>query len=830
MSFPILKAKDGNEFYNKFLDSITSFGNMYVAPDIFGKNAVLVPNNTKRPLTKKEIETFVKIYLLPKLNLFYSKIDYTFTQNADNYYKYYYNSLNKFDNLSRFYLNLENPAVKRINFEIHQKMILDQKKSNSNKSFYDEIIKNNEEVVVILKSLSGFLDILIKKNKTINKKYDSIVKLIDELKDLYNDLFGNTIVVNINNKPNDANFQERINNMIEKLDQKPIEGAFTEAIYTEKYNKIKDYKKKYEDFLKKYQTIMSILISLDINITGFELNKAIDFNDVKLKLKTIYVKSYNTSIIYDDFLKNISSNIKKIDEINKLIESLKSMGNKKTDFNKTLAKIKFNDVIFLNKIVLKDRLKKLNTGDSYETTTFNKNLNYKNPIFNDHIIIENPFFKLLFYVLGYVRNNMIMKHNYLLKPATTVDLIDITGNNTDIIMLRKAIDGMQNFIKDNEENIDEKIKNIEEEKTDLQKDELTKYVEDRYKSEIEDIEKKKNPELETERSRITGENKTLTKEINELVKKQAEYKTKNPLASDNPFDGDIQEKTEIQQANTNRIREISGEITVNKKQIKHYKLLNFKEITNIELINKKIKLQEELKNRYDELKSSNPFKDYKVDEFIGFDESLKKFKKDITKESSKTSKKNPIVSYFTENYLYFLYSKHTTSTSSTKNTDKLKELFQLFYNKSKPLIRTNKNKEEKPNFNENFIEKINNYINNTKFKEFIENADNEFKSTITKLLKKYKNENKFKCIDEKINIVDNITNLNAIINKCITSELNYEKNNKSITKKIFPYTNFIIAYFAIYLIIINTILDKINKDSTENINKIILESSMMELN
>ena len=82
MSFPILKAKDGNEFYNKYLDSITSFGNMYVAPDIFGKKAVLLKNTNKRPLTKKEIETFVKIYLLPKLNLFYSKIDYTFTENV----------------------------------------------------------------------------------------------------------------------------------------------------------------------------------------------------------------------------------------------------------------------------------------------------------------------------------------------------------------------------------------------------------------------------------------------------------------------------------------------------------------------------------------------------------------------------------------------------------------------------------------------------------------------------------------------------------------------------------------------------------------------------
>ena len=104
------------------------------------------------------------------------------------------------------------------------------------------------------------------------------------------------------------------------------------------------------------------------------------------------------------------------------------------------------------------------------------------------------------------------------------------------------------------------------------------------------------------------------------------------------------------------------------------------------------------------------------------------------------------------------------------------------------------------------FEKINNYINNTEFKEFIENTNNEFKSTIAKLLKKYKNKNKFKYIDKNVTTVYNIKTLNTIIQKCIRNEITYEEYNKNITKKIYPYTNFIIAYFAIYLIIINKIL------------------------
>ena len=122
MSFPILEANNGNDFYNKFQDSIKSFINIYFAPEVYRKNVVLVKDTKKRKLKKKEIETFIKIYLLPKLYLFYSKIHYNFALNIKGYYEYYYDSLNNFNNLCRFYLNKENPVVRKINFDIHQKM------------------------------------------------------------------------------------------------------------------------------------------------------------------------------------------------------------------------------------------------------------------------------------------------------------------------------------------------------------------------------------------------------------------------------------------------------------------------------------------------------------------------------------------------------------------------------------------------------------------------------------------------------------------------------------------------------------------------------------
>lgn len=831
MSFPILKAKDGNEFYNKYLDSITSFGNMYVAPDIFGKNAVLVPNKTKRPLTKKEIETFVKIYLLPKLNLFYSKIDYTFTENADNYYKYYYNSLNKFDNLCRFYLNLENPAVKRINFEIHQKMILDQKKSNSNKSFYDEIIKNNEEVVGILEIFSNIFDKLIAKNKAIRLKYTNINKMINELQADYDMLLGNNIINNntINNEVNNPNFQDKINKMITKLGNlNPVP-----ANYDELNNKIKLYKTKYLDFLKKYQTLLLTLKTLDIDISGFDLDKVFDFDTantgIKAKLNAIYVESYNFEQIYSAFKKNIVDKIKKIKEININIGLLKSLKTNNSDHKKILDKIKFDDIKFLENIPANVLITNA-TGAKIATIL---NFNFSNISNVDNNTIKtNDFFKLLFYSLGYIRNNMIKKLKFFDSTNTTLEL-GITGNNSEtskFITLKKSIEEFQKYLEDNEDNINEKIKTANDTKDDLQAD-LDTFDKTKYDEQLSDINKKiteKNDNIKT----LETEIRNIKTEIN----KYRSSKAARPVANHVGIDAEITRLEAEQNAKQTQIdTTIPAEKVVLENEKKKFTLLKFKEETNYELLTKKIKLQDELNKKYGELKLSNPFKDFKPEEFIAFDESLKKFSKSITKESSKTSKKNIIVSYFTENYLYttflnLLKKNKITLNNLNKEPELLKKILQLFYNKSKPLIITNKNKEAQHNFNENFIEKINNYINNTKFKEFIENADNEFKSTISKLLKKYKNENKFKCIDEKINIVDNITNLNAIINKCITSELNYEKNNKSITKKIFPYTNFIIAYFAIYLIIINIILDKINKDSTENINKIILESSMMELN
>jgi hypothetical protein len=812
--FPILRdknTKNGNEFYTKFLDSIKLFEKKF-GIDIYNKNIVLVKDDIRRKLTKKEIETYVKIYLLPKLYLFYSKIDYTFTLNINNYYSLYYSSLNKFNNLCRFYLNPANPIVRRVNFDIHKKIESDKKNKNSDKGFYDVIIKNNEEIIVILRLLSSFLGPLINKNKSIRKKYDSIIKLLDELEKLYNDLMTNTDRTNINNKKNNSNFQERINNMIENLDKLYLRNTkpITEAEYNNLNSKIKEYKKKYEDFLKKYQSIILILASLDIYIENFDLDKDIDFNDIKENLTSIYIKSHNKEIIYQEFLKDISSNIKKIEDINKFIDKLKSINNKNKDYKSTMDKITFDKIIFLAKID-KSKLKKGNKKSSLNTHLIFEYTNVSNYFKNKLTFEDDYFFKLLFYALAYIKNNMIHKDNFIKKPANPVNLLVIAGNNSNIVMLKSVIEELQKSLKEKEENIDEKIKNTQEKQKELEKDDLPNFVEKRYNSEITNI-TDINTKLDEEKKKIEGDKKTFKTEMRKLEAQKIAY-LQGKAGIQTPFNDEITEFDEKIKAIDNRIIDIEKEKKANKKQIEHFTLLNFREDININLINAKINLQKELITKYDELQKSNPLKDFKQEEFINFDESLKKFNKEITKEGSKTQAACIIVSYFTQNNLYSSLFLEKNGKPKNKVSINLKDLLLMKIFSGKLKIKNkpiNENKEKKTYVNEDFMEEMSKYLgNNNNFFEFLESENKKFKDIITKLLKESRRETTLKYLISSIDTDDNIEKLSTIVKSCINNEKKEYKNENRKTK-IYPYTNFIIAYFAIYLIIINFCLYEIS--------------------
>jgi len=815
MSYPILKAKDGNEFYNNFLGSIEKFRTKYIGPELFGKPLVLYEGTKKRILTQKEIEIYVRIYLLPKLYLFYSRINYTFTLNIKGYYEYYYDSLNSFNNLCRFYLNKENPVVRKINFDIHKKMKLEKKNVNSNTSFYDVIIKNNEEVIGILEIFSNILENLIKKNKDIKLKYPNIMKLITDLKLDYDSLIGKDIIgLNaVNNEVTNPKFLDKINKMITNLETLgPADNR-----YNDLNNKIKLYKTKYLDFLKKYQSLLLILKTLDININGFNLDEVIDFTtgndtDITVQIKAIYVKSYNLEQIYSSFRKDILDKIKKIKEKNTNIQLLKSIKKNNSTYAKILEKIKADDIKFLEEIKQALLIKNANKA---VYTSGNLGFNYKNvKVHFENILTlkDDDFFKLLFFSLAYIRNNMIKKL-FFFNPtiASTTSELAIPDNNiakSTFVVLKRSIEEFQKYLTDKEENINENIKNTNDTKDELKAD-LDSFDKTKYAEQIKDI-NDKITETKNKIIKYTEDLRLNQIEINKITSQLGragilQTETNRLTALKTPLD---EEKVRLEGLK-------NTETTINlpnfENEKKKFALLTFKEETNIELINKKIKLQDELLTKYETLKKSNPFEKFKPQEFVTFEESLKKFRKDIDKASQKTSTSSPIASYFTQNYLFTTFIKSPIDLTIKNNTNpELIKLFKLklFFSKSKPQIIKNENKEKNPQINEDFMSEIFKFIDNATFIDFLKNYDKKFIDTITKLLKENRKETKFNQLASTIDTTKNKNTLVKIIKECIEDEKK-DKRNKT---KVYPYTNFIIAYFALYLLIINLILENlINK-------------------
>jgi hypothetical protein len=809
MSYPILKAKDGNEFYKNFLGSIEKFRTKYIGPQLFGTEIVLYEGTKKRMLTQKEIETYVKIYLLPKIYLFYSKIDYTFTSNIKGYYEYYYDSLNNFNNLCRFYLNKENPVVRKINFDIHKKMQKEQENVNSNTSFYQKIIDNNVEVIGILEIFEDILNKLVTKNKAIRLKYTNIMKLITDLQTDYNLLYNNSIgtaAINDHNGDN-PNFLDKINKMVDKLKTIGPDSANYDTLN----NKIKLYKTKYLDFLKKYQSLLLILKTLDIHINEFNLDEVIIFDtaktSIKEQIKAIYVKSYNLEQIYGSFRKDILDKIKKIKEKNVNIELLKSIKKNNSTYAKILEKItKEDDIVFLQEIPV-DKL--IINADATKRGTVLP-FRYLDYVDVDYEIKDDDFFKLLFYSLAYIRNNMIKKFNFFSSmnptPTITPELVILysTTPNSTFLVLKKSIEEFQKTLEKKEGDINEEIKNTKDTKDELKSD-LDSFDKTKYSEQITDIDKKIT-DKKSEIAKLDKEIIALDAEINRFRSSKTTKPAINHPAIDAEINRLLAEKApKVIEKNTT----IPAEIVILENEKKKFKLLTFKEETNIELINKKIKLQDELLTKYEDLKKTSPFDKFKPQEFITFDESLKTFRKSIEKITNKTTTSTPIASYFKQNHLYFslFFSKDRTSPKNSVTID-LRELYtlKLFFAKSKPQIIKNENKEKNPEFNEDFMSEIFKFIDNPKFIDYLKNYDKKFKDTIIKLLKENRRETEFNLLASTVDTTNNIKTLVNIIKKCIDDEENAGRNKT----KIYPYTNFIIAYFSLYLIIINLILQEIS--------------------
>jgi hypothetical protein len=805
MSFPILEANNGNDFYNKFQDSIKSFINIHFGPKVYTKNVVLVKDTKKRKLIKKEIETFIKIYLLPKLYLFYSKIHYNFALNIKGYYEYYYDSLNRYNNLCRYYLNITNPVVRKINYNINNQIKLQKETKNSNISFYDKIIENNNEIIKILKIFEIILGNLITENKNRDRQYDklntkltSMIKIIDKIKKGY---------LNIQNNTSIKDFIKRLNIIYDYL---KLISINKDADYIDKKRKIDEFVRDYKDLFELYKQVSLIFELYDFNINNFELNSDLDCKIIIKEVESIIIHSRNLVIIYDTFKKNILDNIKKINSMNKYIETLKSIKNN-GDIQKTLKSIiEYSQISFTKKI--QKTYIEINKKQIKNIPEINYSKNIKN--YESTEEINHSFFKLLFYGLGYIKKFMIEETKYFKSISSssspTNDLIIHDNSNNKLLLT--VIKKFEEFLEEKNELNTQKIKNMNEVKKEFQ-DDLSTFDEKQFDSSIESIKTSittKNEKIKSDTSELKSTDKELESTSKDLERIESDRSSGRSITSSNRNRETrlSEKKTEL----TKKKDDLNESIKNNKNLLENLiieknKLLfsKEKEEKNKELLNNKIKLQDELLKKQDEI--SNPFKDFQEKDFIIFYEYLKKNSKDIKKEISKKDNKSPILSFFKQNYLFSLFFDTTKINIISSPENKLQKLlsYQLFFPKSKPIIRTNK--EDNPDFNEDFMKKIREFIDtDNKFKDYFDYLDDEdkkFKKILTMLLKENRNEIKFQYLINNINTKDNITILCNLIKSCID-------NSQKTNNKIYPYTNFIIAYFSIYLILINIILQKIS--------------------
>jgi hypothetical protein len=816
--FPILRdknAKNGNEFYDKFLDSITTFGNTYFGTKIFRKDIVLVKDKPRRSLSSKEIETFVKIYLLPKLYLFYSKIDYTFTSNIKGYYEYYYDSYNRFNILCKYYLNSENPVVRKINFDIYQKVKKDAKnKGNNTLEMLKKIKENNVKNADILKILKTVLEKKIsdidKKNKGLKKIQTNFEKMKDKIT-RFDNIFNNNNNINTNTK---KPLFERINIMYDNLYSKDI----NEKHYPLFLSKISNCERIYYEILQIYSETIVIIrkykfdINLDLNTLYDNATNYGNYNmKEQNKIQNLIDRNNEMNILYSTYKESINNIIEIIDKENNNIDKyLLSNKNKNKD-------------TIIGKLIISKKNIKINPLNVEKLNTSNS---------------KNYFYKLLFNIFTYIDYSNLCEIVFLQKISKITSFENVPEYNTIISTLSSIKDiefEYNKILKKHENYLNESIKDADEEKANLEEEKKTieeENIEDvesqiiKIKSKIE----KNKDELKKSKDKIKKlkediarlEEKITTRQISE------KYTVTNKQENNDKL---VKQKEDLveEEKNLKSLEEDKISLTEELDELTDNKLKNSiiikKKKMNIEVIKKLIALYENIHKVCDEVKQDDILKPLTT-EFESANEyssNIIKFIKELKKENENTNENN-IVSCFKQNHLTLLLKsieeinngknadllKSIEEINNGKNDDLLKSLLTspVFFNKSK--IKTKEIEEENPYFNIDFIEAIRQYIGNDTFIDFLKNENKSFKSIIIKLLKENRNNKKFQYIINtvKSKFENNISNLNIIIKKCRVDEEKYKKSNKKNTE-IYPYTNFIISYFAVYLMIINLILQKL---------------------
>ena len=612
-------------------------------------------------------------------------------------------------------------------------------------------------------------------------------------------------------------------------------------------SKISNCERIYYEILQIYSETIVIIrkykfdINLDLNTLYGNVNMNVDNNK-----NNIFGNNMSISNAGNNNKNNIFGNNMSISNAGN--NNLEEQNNIKKNNIKEL--IKKNNVINTNYSDYKTMInniienidKENNNIDKYLLSNKNKN---KDSIIQKLITLKNNINIIDLKIENLNKNNSkFYFKNYFYKLLSTIFTYIKYSNSYEILFLRKIIKSTSSYsLKTfNYNTIKSSLSSIKD--IEFEYNKILKEHENYLNQSIKDADEEK-ANLEEEKKTIEEENiedvdiqiRTITTKIDQNDKELKAYKTKidkyktdidklKKLIESKDYpplkvieDGEkiikLEGELKIELESEESLKEQQKLLQSEKDELTKNKLKNSiiikKRKMNIEVIKKLIALYENIHKVCDEVKQDDVLKPLTT-EFESANEyssNIVKFIKELKKENENNNENN-IVSCFKQNHLILLDKKVDKEIKNGKNTDLFKSILTspVFFNKSK--IKTKQFEEENPYFNIDFIEAIRQYIGNDTFIDFLKNENNAFKSIIVKLLKENRNNKKFQYIINTVTnkFKDNCEKLLKIIDKCTVDEEKYKKDNKKNTE-IYPYTNFIISYFAHYLMIINEILYKL---------------------
>jgi hypothetical protein len=806
MEYPIFKSKDSEDLFKDFfMKEINIIENYYLNLElkddkIVRKRKYISANKNK--FTKKDMVNLVNVYIIPKLYLYYANMYMDFSHNYEYYYNIYYTSYSSILNLKNIYFSKENPLNKRINIMIKENEEVKKKNVEKNYDIYKFIYEEKEQVNNYLEHVGDYVDKLLTKqeenNDIVAKKKDCNKEIAMIKKLLKDDL------ANINNKLNELNTKKSNANV-------KVSNARTAANTAEAAAKA-SANKKLKDAIKNSENLGLRTI-----------------NDVKTKFESLYTNPTNNNII--------KLNISNIPEIIKLL----SMSEKDI-----YDEIKiFLDAMETNYYDYKVKEKECALlGDPIES-----HIEYD--VMKDYIqqyIEKSNDIKDLINEYSNSKNNIIKQSKKERIEKLIDELFNILNNITKIDKLPEVLKTI--FLIINKITLFEKSQgtdDIKDEITKLNESILSLLKEDNRTSSKDS--QKKQIEADKKRQRLEKEKKSLEDKKGKLELDLQKYKDKNPiddtiqkkidrLRSDiENIDKEIvkkSEKSNILNSDPSQKRR-KNQLDVEIKDLNKKKERFNNEISDLELkfdqINR-IKIQNQ-KNQYE-----RPIKLLEID-IDSKDKSIKDIDEQSKNsgQSDTTSISNAEKDYF--NYVINFIDVYTSGKDSkniikrmfekdaivkiydiTSSPDQMKELKKIpFFRKQDESFFNFFQRGGANSLPEPFTETVKKYMLDSKkvntfyvdaYFNYLARVNKEFNIYIQQLFLRLDS-----AIKTGINNTDLCNKLQDTNNKLqkIIQKIRDSKsssiNNSDYTKNLYPYTDFILAYFMILVYFINTLIMKI---------------------